>query len=354
MSGVPATPAEVVAKYNEVVNAAKKTPQYAAMHKVGTVDIQCTDCSVSMLQGTVDKLLQSFMKGTDKTFTVTNGVATDQDGNQADMNAYIVPNGRDAALKEEYVASATATASGDGYTLDIKLKSETSTFDGTNTVKPVGHESCLDPLNLATLELPAGAKITEASMTYPGATLIVTVNGAGQMTKLDINLPLEGTGTGKLGAQLTLGLKGGMTETYDFTYELTSPLFTPRRRFLPGFFLCLFMRLSLVCATAFFIAGESLVGFPYAQSHPTKERSPYTGKTAKSNKKQPARNGLFFSKFIPGLLYLCTRPEPSPPASFSTSPTPTRLKSPSIECLSAEAATANSIACWVSLPFLRA
>ena len=217
-TGVPATPAEVVAKYNEVVNAAKKTPQYAAMHKVGTVDIQCTDCSVSMLQGTVDKLLQSFMKGTDKSFTVTNGVATDQDGNQADMNAYIVPNGRDAALKEEYVASATATASGDGYTLDIKLKSETSTFDGTNTVKPVGHESCLDPLNLATLELPAGAKITEASMTYPGATLIVTVNGAGQMTKLDINLPLEGTGTGKLGAQLTLGLKGGMTETYDFTY----------------------------------------------------------------------------------------------------------------------------------------
>ena len=188
------------------------------MHKVGTIDIQCTDCSVSMLQGTVDKLLQGFMKGTDKTFTVANGVATDQDGGQADMNAYIVPNGRDAALKEEYVASATATPAGDGYTLNITLKSETSTFDGTNTVKPVGHESCLDPLNLATLELPAGAKITEASMTYPGAVLTVDVNGAGQMTKLDVKLPLEGTGTGKLGASLTLGLKGEMHDTYDFTY----------------------------------------------------------------------------------------------------------------------------------------
>lgn len=217
-SGVPSTPAEVVAKYNEVINTAKKTPQYTGMHKTGTVDIQCTDCSVSFLQGTVDSLLQTFMTNTDKTFTVSGGVVTDQDGNQADMNAYIVPNGRDAALKEEYVANATATASGDGYTMNITLKSEQSSYDGTNTVNPVGHESCLDPLNLATLELPAGAKITEAAMTYPGATLTVDVNGAGQVTKLDVKLPLEGTGTGKLGAQLTLGLKGEMHDTYEFTY----------------------------------------------------------------------------------------------------------------------------------------
>ena len=43
-------------------------------------------------------------------------------------------------------------------------------------------------------------------------------------------------------------------------------------------------------------------------------------------------------------IYLCTLPDPSPPASFSTSLTLTRLKSPSTECLSADAATANSIA----------
>ena len=217
-TGVPATPAEVVAKYNEVINTAKKDLKYTGMHKVGTIDIQCTDCSVSMLQGTVDKLLQGFMKGTDKTFTVANGVATDQDGGQADMNAYIVPNGRDAALKEEYVASATATPSGDGYTLNITLKSETSTYDGTNTVNPVGHESCLDPLNLATLELPASAGITEATMIYPGATLVAHVNRSGKLTKLAIKLPLEGTCTGKLGATLSLSIKGEMNESYAFTY----------------------------------------------------------------------------------------------------------------------------------------
>ena len=50
----------------------------------------------------------------------------------------------------------------------------------------------------------------------------------------------------------------------------------------------------------------------------------------------------------------CTRPEPSPPASFSTSATVMRLKSPSIECLRAEAATANSMAAWLSFPASRA
>ena len=54
------------------------------------------------------------------------------------------------------------------------------------------------------------------------------------------------------------------------------------------------------------------------------------------------------------MFYRCTRPEPSPPASFSTSATVTRLKSPSMECFRAEAATANSMALWLSLPLSRA
>ncbi len=42
--------------------------------------------------------------------------------------------------------------------------------------------------------------------------------------------------------------------------------------------------------------------------------------------------------------YLCTLPVPSPPMSFSTSQTPTRLKSPMTLCLRQLAATANSSA----------
>ena len=64
--------------------------------------------------------------------------------------------------------------------------------------------------------------------------------------------------------------------------------------------------------------------------------------------------GSCYGKEGDRMFYRCTRPEPSPPASFSTSETVTRLKSPSMECFRAEAATANSMALWLSLPLSRA
>ena len=217
-SSLPGSLAEICAAYNKAINAAKKMKN-GTMHKVGTVNLVCTDCSIAFLQSTVDTLLQSFTTPTDRTITVRNGVARDQDGNVvSDLNAWITPNGRDCALKTSYIAAASAKATSDGYKIAIRLKTEQSTFDGTNTVVPVGHNSCLDPLNLATLELPASAGITEATMIYPGATLSASVNRSGKLTKLAIRLPIEGTGTGKLGVTLSLSIKGEMNESYAFTY----------------------------------------------------------------------------------------------------------------------------------------
>ena len=101
--------------------------------------------------------------------------------------------------------------------MNIKLNQETSTFDGTNTVNPEAHSACLDPLNLATLDL-GPAKITEANMTYSGATLTATVDGQGRLTKLVVNLPMQGTGTGSLGASLSIGIEGAMDDVYEMTY----------------------------------------------------------------------------------------------------------------------------------------
>ena len=58
-------------------------------------------------------------------------------------------------------------------------------------------------------------------------------------------------------------------------------------------------------------------------------------------------------RMVPNLRYRWMRPELSPLANFSTSATVTILKSPSMECFSAEAATANSTACWAFLPTRR-
>lgn len=212
-TGIPSSTDEIVAKYNEVINAAKKT-QNATIHKTNNTNIEVTELSADRLKGAVNKILSGLVKPIDETYTLTNGA--NENGTTA--SDIIAPGGRDVALKAEGVTSATATPDGDGYKMTIVLVSEKSTFDGTNTVNPVHHESCLSPLNLATLDI-SPAKITSADMSYPGATLNVTVDGEGRVTRYDYTLPMEGTGAGSLlGLTITLGLKGEMVETFDITY----------------------------------------------------------------------------------------------------------------------------------------
>lgn len=215
-SAIPSTPEEVVNKYDELINTAKKE-QNVTIHKTNNVSLECTDCSVSILKGGVNAILKAFMKPTDETYTISGG--QDSAGSGKTATDFILPQGKDATLKAEGVETATATPSGDGYVINIKLKSESSTFDGTTTISPANHESAMIPLNLATLELPAGAQITKADMQYPGASIEATVDGSGKLTKVVLALPMEGSGTGELkGMSLSVGVKGQLDETYEFTY----------------------------------------------------------------------------------------------------------------------------------------
>lgn len=218
-SAMPTSVDDIIAKYNEVINAAKKE-QNVTVHKTGNVTLECTDCSAASLTNTVNTALSSLAKPSDHTYTVTGGSATDESGAAADLNSAIAPSGRDCTLSGNHVASATSAAEGDGYKMTITLNAETSTFDGTNTVNPEGHNACLDPLNLATIEIPIpGCKITNADMQYPGATLTATVNGAGKLTRLEVSLPMSGNGTGKIViTSLTVSITGSMDDVYEFTY----------------------------------------------------------------------------------------------------------------------------------------
>lgn len=216
-SAIPQTPKEVTAKYNEVINNLKKV-QNVSVHKVNAVNIECTDCSVSLAKAAVNKALQSFITGSDETIQFANGQGQNSKGETKTVNDFIYPCGRDAAVTENDVASATAAAEGDGYKMTIVIKSEKSTYDGTNTTKPTSHLTAMDPLDLAAISIPGGS-IANADMTYPGATCEATVDGSGNLTKLHILLPLEGTGTGKIAAfSLTVGLKGSMEDTFEMTY----------------------------------------------------------------------------------------------------------------------------------------
>lgn len=211
-SAIPSSTEEIVAKYNEVINATKKM-QNGTMHKTSKTDIEVTDLSVSFLKSTVNGIVSGLVKPSDDTWTFANGVA----GDGKTPSSAITPGDRDVALPASGVKSATCTPNGDGYTMTIVLNEEKSTFDGSTTTNPEAHESCLSPLNLATLDI-SPAKITSADMTYPGATLNVTVDGQGRVTHYDFKLPMSGNGAGSLGPSLELGLAGEMIETYDITY----------------------------------------------------------------------------------------------------------------------------------------
>lgn len=218
-TGMPEGKDAIVAKYNELINGMKHNPGACKLHK--TTDTQITVTDAPALKNQINSIVQGLVKPTDQSYTFTgNGSMGTEDTNnnaECDLNNILNPGAKDVTLAAAGVANATATAEGDGYKLVITLAPETSTYDGTNTVNPVNHESCLTPLNLATLDIKP-AQITSANMEYPGATLTLTVDGQGRLTKYESKLPMKGNGSGKLGLTISVGLEGEMIEVYEFTY----------------------------------------------------------------------------------------------------------------------------------------
>lgn len=214
-SSIPTGNAEIAAAYNKAINDTKNYTGSVHLNKVGTVAIQITDCpGGDTVKNIVQPVVDNFTGTTTKDLDYNNGV--DAEGGK--LYNRITPGDRDSALTEAGIANATCVAEGDGYKMTITLVSEKATFDGTNTVNPAHHESCLDPLNLATLDVNP-LTITAADMTYPGATLEATVDGQGRLTLLSVKLPLSGTGTGKFSfMSATLGLEGSLDDLYTFTY----------------------------------------------------------------------------------------------------------------------------------------
>ena len=214
---VPSTTAEIVAAYNKAVNDAKHYTGRVTLKKHDIIDVQLKDLP-AIAEKIITPVIANLTQTEPKEATFENAVGVDD--NTRELTKWIIPGGgRDAALQEAGVASATATANADGgYTMTITLISETSTFDGTNTTsEPTHHKSVMDPLELGSLDL-GPITISNADMTYPGATLTATVDSQGRLVKLLQKLPLEGTGTGKAGISITLNLAGSMDGTYEFTY----------------------------------------------------------------------------------------------------------------------------------------
>jgi hypothetical protein len=215
-SKVPATTEEIVAAYNKVLNGTKNYQGKVHIKKDSTVSLQITDCpGGNLVKNIVQPVVDNLAGASTWEDDYENGV-TPEGGKF--YNA-ITPGDRDAALTVDAVASASATADGDGYKMTITLKPETSKFDGTNTTDPVFHKQITNPLNLAEIDLGDAIQITAADMSYAGATLNVAVDGEGRITSLGLKMPIEGSGTGKAGPiNATIGIAGSLDDVYTMTY----------------------------------------------------------------------------------------------------------------------------------------
>ncbi len=215
-TGVPSTKEEIAAAYNKAINDYRAFKGKVTLKKSETINIGVTDLP-ALAATVVNKVVEGFTGTTTEEFTFENGVDV------ADPNRYIdhkmIPGGRDAAVKAEGLASATATPNADGgYTLTMVFVAEDSIFDGqTNTSEPTFHMGAMDPLNLGTLDL-GPISISRAELHYPGATTTATIDGQGRLVKLENKLPLEGFGTGKAVIELTINMSGSMDSVYEMTY----------------------------------------------------------------------------------------------------------------------------------------
>lgn len=217
---VPSTTEEVCAAYNKAINDYKAFKGVVTHHKVENTQVNITDLpSVAKpLEGTLNSVIGNIVKPVDETFTFENGV--DPNDTTRTIMKKIIPFDREANVTAADVSSATATANADGgYTINLQFVSETSSFDGTNTTNPVHHMTAMDPLNLATLDI-SPLTISDAQMSYSGATTALTVDAQGRIIKLENKLPLEGSGTGGMGfIKATIGLAGQMDSVYTMEYK---------------------------------------------------------------------------------------------------------------------------------------
>ncbi|MGN0444324.1 MAG: hypothetical protein ACI4F5_06910 [Acutalibacteraceae bacterium] len=213
-STIPQTNEEIAAAFNKAMNATKHSTKSCNAVKNTDVKIQVTDCSVPSLTGMVNSIAQRFTGPETAEYSFVDGKATTSDG-EITINNDFPPSNRDTALDAGGIAKASAEPYGDGgYKLSITLIPETSSLGN----EPKYHANTVGYLDIEGLGI-SGVTFTEANFTYPGATVIISVNGDGLVEKYDCTLPMSGTGAGSIKiASASATLEGSSTENWQFTW----------------------------------------------------------------------------------------------------------------------------------------
>ena len=224
---VPSTKEDIAAAYCKAINDFKHYTGNVTLKRSETIDIAPKDIP-AIASAVLNPIVEKFTGTTVRTFTFENNQEKTYDegsGPQASddrsISNRIVPGNRDAVIDPAGIASATATPGANGgYSIKLVFVAESAKYDGstkTNVSEPTYHKGAMDPLDLGSIK-ELESILVAADMSYPGATIEADIDSEGRLVKMHYNLPLEGSGSGKVGVTINIGVTGSMDAVYEITY----------------------------------------------------------------------------------------------------------------------------------------
>ena len=213
---------QILQRATEAINKLKATKNMTARNQE-TISIQIVDCSAKSAISLINSVISKKIGDKNVTYVFKDGKAVGHDDSGKEIadegevtpNQIIPPTDASFTLPEDGVASASAKQNGAFVTYTLKLKEESASM--SNPV-PTYNSQAVGYLKMTDMEVP-GATITDARMHYPGSTVTVTVDSEGRVRQLQIHLPMDGTGSAKMGfLSGSASFEGYSTQNWTFTY----------------------------------------------------------------------------------------------------------------------------------------
>ncbi len=185
--------------------------------KTQVIYIQLNDCSVPMLTGTVNKVLEFFAGEEVLVYDFTNGKAIDpEEGVEVSTIHMIPPTDKLFTLTVDGVADTSVTKNEKGTVYSVTVVPETSTLENP---RPPHHNAAGDTLDFSAFELPLG-EVTKADFSYPGATVSITVDESGKVVEYHERLEMSGFGEGAaLGITASGDMEGYIDEHWAIQWK---------------------------------------------------------------------------------------------------------------------------------------
>ena len=219
---VPKEKADIITAYVNAVNELKKTKNFTLV-KTNNLNMTIDELTGGdTIKGIADELVKKNSPNGTKTYTFKDGMAQETAEEQAGKspNQVIAPMGKDTAISEDFVRSASAKADGKGgYTLKLTFGSQTQTL----TEEAAGYASCMEVISLEALGLPRSAKLDEVSIEYNNSYIEAAINKDGKLTSMKHYMQVpsaSGSGKYKVVVSIPVEMKahGDFTSEYKISY----------------------------------------------------------------------------------------------------------------------------------------